>query len=360
MKKIILRLILFIFIVILIAGIYIGSKLYTRLYPSPTIKDSATTFIGFNHIGITVLDLDEMLDFYTRATGYPVSQRITIKENEAADELYGKTGIAFERAILKGPNMLLELTEFHNQTDTVITKMTPQGPGMTHTCYQSPEWESGYEKFKNIGVEMISRGDQPIDLGGYGVTYAYARDPEGNMLELEQMSQTLINLQIGKEFAENNSLWMTQVALISTDLPPLTAYYETVLGIEPYRVISVPNNPRFDEITNIDGVAFDSSWFRLDSQGKKMELMQFTHPLPTHQDAPPKRSTDLGYTFSFEVTDIQEEYKRLTDLGIEFISEPRVLGGFWEVFAVDVDGNIYSLRQATEPNSIYSLLNFSG
>ena len=34
---------------------------------------------------------------------------------------------------------------------------------------------------------MLSRGEGPVDLLGQGVTYAYAYDPEGNMLELEQL-----------------------------------------------------------------------------------------------------------------------------------------------------------------------------
>ena len=41
---------------------------------------------------------------------------------------------------------------------------------MTHTCFQSPGYDSGWDKFVAMGIDPLSRGDQPIDLGGYGIT----------------------------------------------------------------------------------------------------------------------------------------------------------------------------------------------
>lgn len=343
--------------ILLLGGIFLAYRINTRLNPGPTIEDSPTSIIGFNHVGISVRDLDEMLSFYQKATNYQLLKRIRVEENEAADRLYGKTGIAYETAILKGPNMLLELTEFAKQTDTLIRKMPPQGPGMTHTCYQSAEKRSGYDQFKQAGVGMLSRGEEPIDLGGYGVTYAYGYDPEGNMVELEQMSETVISLKIGTEWADQHPLWMTQVALISPDLPRLTEFYQKVLAIEAYRIGSYSGNPGFDEIANLDNLSFDAAWFGMDSQGKKLELMQYTNPA-TPSQLPQRALTDLGYTYSFEVLDIQQEYDRLKDLGIQFVSEPQLLDEFWSVFAFDVDGNPFSLRQAKSEDSLYSLQNF--
>lgn len=342
---------------LLIGGIYIAYRVNDRLNPGPTIKDSPTSFIGFNHVGIVVHDLDKMLAFYQAATGYELLDSVHISQNDAADMLYGQKDIQYKKAILKGPNMLLELTEFSNQTDTLIRKMPPQGPGMTHTCYQSVITNAGYDKFKQAGVEMLSRGDEAVDLGGYGVTYAYAYDPEGNMMELEQMSETLIGLNIGKEWAAQNPIWMTQVALISPDLPKLTDYYQKVFEMKPFRVGSYKDNPKFDEIANLDHMAFDAAWFGMDTQGKKLELMQYMNPA-TPPIGKKKKLTDLGYNFSFEVQHIQEEYDRMKNLGVEFVSEPQQLEEFWTVFAYDIDGNIFSLRQAIEKDSQYSLKNF--
>lgn len=342
---------------IILAAIYIAYKVDARLNPTPTITESSTSIIGFNHIGISVLDLDKMLSFYEQGTGYKLIKRFSVSNNKDADALFGQDSIAYEKAILQGPNMLLEFTEFANQSDTVITKRSPAGPGMTHTCYQSSQSRSNYQTFTDAGISMLSRGTEPIDLGGYGVTYAYGYDPEGNMIELEQMADILISLKIGKNWAKENPIWMTQVAILSHDLDGLVKFYKDILEIEPYRVGSYGSNVGLDAIVDTDSVAFDAGWFGMDTQGKKLELMQYTNPEQTKKGS--KRSiTDLGYTFSFEVLDIQKEYDRLKNLGVEVVSAPINIDEFLTFFAYDVDGNLFSMRQAIGENSIYSLKNF--
>ena len=89
-----------------------------------------------------------------------------------------------------------------------------------------------------------------------------------------------------------------------------------------------------------------------------MEFWQYHNPKTAKYQL--KRAvTDLGYSFSLEVTDIQQEYKRLLALGVDFISEPQQVGEFWQVYARDIDSNIFALRQPVNSKSSYSLLNFS-
>lgn len=45
----------------------------------------------------------------------------------------------------------------------------------------------------------------------------------------------------------------------------------------------------------------------------------------------------------------------MSDLGVGFISDPVLLGSFWQVHANDIDGNVFSLRQAVDPDSPYSV-----
>lgn len=175
---------------------------------------------------------------------------------------------------------------------------------------------------------MLSKGIEPIALGNYGVTYAYAHDPEGNMLELEQMSNFVIRLMIGKSWATENPLWMTQVGILSPNIINLTAFYQKVLEIEPYRVGTYSDNPAFGKVANLDTLAFQGAWFMLDGKGKKIELMQYEPPHATPNTTYKRKPTDLGYSYSFEVLDIQQEYQRLNTKGINFLSEPQQLGHF--------------------------------
>lgn len=342
----------------LIAIAFFGLKSYLS---SPTqaqsnITDSPSSIIGFNHVGISVLDLDKMLDFYQRTTSFELIIRETVKENPAADKLFGQEGISFERAVLKAPNMLLELTEFENQSDSIIENMPPQGPGMTHTCYQSAMARSGYALFKKGGIDMLTRGEKAVKLGNYAVSYAYGYDPEGNMLEMEQMSEDIISLNIDSDWAEKNPIWMTQVAILSPDIDALKAFYQTVLEIEPAREGLFKDNPAFDEVANLNDLSFKAAWFMLDGRGKKLELMEYQPPNATPKPTGKRRTTDLGYSYSYEVLDIDKEYQRLQAAGVEFVSEPQKLGNFVMVYAHDLDGNVFSLRQALEEE--LSLKNF--
>lgn len=347
---------IFLLLVVLAGGGYVYNYAMSLLAPRPSMLDSPTTFIGFNHIGISVLDLDKMVDFYKEATGYKVVRRYKVENNEVANKLYAQDSMVYERAILKGPNMLLELTEFADQPDSVSIEMPFYGPGMTHTCYQGPIDKPVYDKFKKAGADIISRGEGTVEVSSVRVSYAYAYDPEGNMMELEHMPNILVGMAVGKKWAAQNPMWMTQVALISPDINKLVDYYKDVLEIEPYRVNTYGPHPLIDEVVDHDSVRFEGAWFGMDTQGKKLEMMQYTEPV-TQQRPKPMRLTDLGYSFSFEVEDINKEYIRLKEKGVAFVSEPGRMDDFWMVYAHDPDGNIFSLRQIVDPNSALSLKN---
>ena len=324
-----------------------------------SIKDTTTTIMGVNHIGLSVKNLDEALSFYQKATGFELIKREKVSASAHTDTLFGQETLSYEIAILKAPNMLFELTEFSVNENAPLPNLPVQGPGMTHTCFPSPSTAPGYDKFRDAGTRFLTKGDKPVDIGGYGVTYAYGYDPEGNMFELEQLdSKVLAHSGYDSSWGDlGYDMWMSQVALVTPDIEKLMAFYEKVLGFKPYRKGSYKNNPKLDAITNTKDLALSGGWFKLNDKSKVMEIWQYKSPKTTAAPAS-RAATDLGYTYSLEVGDIQKEYQRLTKLGVDFISEPKRLSEFWQVFARDPDRNIFSLRQIIKPNSNYSLKNY--
>ncbi len=326
---------------------------------SAKVTDSAYSVLGINHIGLSVKDLDAMLGFYRQATGFELVSREQVANNDAADTLYGHKGLVYERAVIKAPNMMFELIEFTHNHDAVINDMPAQGPGMTHTCFQSPEADPGYTKFMQAGAKPLSRGDGPVDLGGYGVTYAYAHDPEGNMFEMEQLDGEILS-RAGYDSTwqeDGERLWMSQVGIATHNIERLMKYYQSILGFKPYRVREVGNNPRIDAIANIDDLHLIGGWFKMNHTSKVMEFWQYLNPATPVLEGP-RKVTDLGYSFSIEVGDLESEYNRLKQLGVAFVSEPVELSGYLQVYANDIDGNVFALRQAIDPTSLYSVRQF--
>lgn len=327
-----------------------------EINPNATITDSPTTLIGINHIGLSVKDLDSVLAFYQGVTGFKLVRRETVRNSTAADTLFGHPGIEYEIAVLMAPNMLFEFIQFKHNTRQSTRRMPAQGPGMTHTCFQTASDNSGYDKFRDAGAEILSRGNGPVDLGGYGVTYAYAYDGEGNMFEMEQLDTEPLAAvpSKGRWISQGHCMWMTQVALVTHDLERLTQWYEKVLGFAPNRKGDLANNPRLDEVVNYDDLSLKASWFQMDSTCKTLELWQYRNP-ETHASTGKRAVTAFGYSYSIEVGDIQSEYARMIDLGVEFVSEPVLMGNYWQAYAHDIDGNAFALRQWVDPNSPYSL-----
>lgn len=319
-------------------------------------RDSSTIF-AINHIGLTVRDLDQMVNFYQGVCGFKVLSQQKIGSDVASSKLLGIKNVSFKKVVLQAPNLLFELTEFNPLRDSIIRKMPPEGPGMTHTCFQSPSWNPGYDKFIKNGIQPLSKGDHAIDLGGYGITYAYAHDPEGNMIEMEQLDQDVLE-KSGRDstLLAKHPLWMTQVALISPDVEKLAAFYEKLLGKSADRKGAYKDNLKLDSIANRDQLELKAIWINMDGPAKMMELMQYINPKtgPTVAQQP----TDLGYHFSYETTDIQAEYNRMKEMGVDIISQPQDMGQYWAFYARDIDGNLFALRQVKEATSPYSAKNF--
>ena len=342
------------FLVVLI--VFSGTSGAFEVNKEASIKDTTTTILGINHIGLSVRDLDKVLAFYKQTTNFELVRRETVTHNKHADALFAYPGISYEIAVLKAPNMLFELVEFSHNQSQPIKRMPPEGPGMTHTCFQSPSTNPGYDKFVNAGAELLSRGDAPVDIGGYGVTYAYAYDPEGNMVELEQLDGKVLS-RAGYDNAWQDlgeDMWMSQVALATHDLDALVNFYQRALGFDPYRKADISGRDKFDDITDIDDLHLKAAWYRLNETSKVLEIWEYVNPV-TPKFEGSRDVTALGYSFSLEVGDIQAEFKRLTQLGVQFIGEPVKLNDFWQVYARDLDGNIFSLRQATDPDSALSV-----
>jgi catechol 2,3-dioxygenase-like lactoylglutathione lyase family enzyme len=324
--------------------------------PAANVKDTSTSILGLNHIGLSVKDLDKTLAFYQEATNFEVVSRETVSQNKDADLLFGHPGIVYEAAVLKAPNMLLELIEFEHNKDAEISHMPAKGPGMTHTCYQSPASNPGWDKFANAGATPLTWGGKPVDLGGYGVTYGYAYDPEGNMMELEQLDGEILT-RSGYDTTwkvMGVDMWMTQVALVTHDIERFMSFYYGVLGFEPYRKAVLQDNAKADQIVGYEDSHVLAGWFKMNETSKMIEIWQYVNPVTTEFTGT-RDVTDLGYSFSLEVGDIQKEYQRLTDLGLEFVSEPVKLGEFWQAYTHDVDGNVFSLRQAIDADSELSV-----
>ena len=312
--------------------------------PPVPVRVNDSTVIGFNHIGVSVSALQASVKLYTEAASFEehASKQLS---NTAAEQASGFNNARAGRTTLACQNGYLELSQYDASVAGPPEKIPVEGPGITHVCYQSPTSRDLYGRFKERGAKPVSRGNAPVDLGGYGVYYAYERDADGIMFETEHMDEPHFE----------GPLWFSHVALVSPDIDRLVDFYQNIIGFEPTRRSDQVTGPRFDDVADHDDTFIRAAWFNM--RNMILELWQFIEPV-TPEAGPPIPYERIGYNkFAFEVTDIQSDYKRLAESGVEFLSEPVQNDVSTEVFGRDPDGNLFSLIQpaADSGNSIIAL-----
>lgn len=287
-------------------------------------------------VGVSVKNLDRAVAFYLNAAGFKEDARVRIENDGAIQELFGIKNSGYTSSILQAKTTGLEIIQFESPSpDSDQLRMPVIGPGITHVCYQSPSTDPAYAKFKNAGASLISRGDHPIDLAGAGITYAYLRDPDGNIFESEQLDQPPLPY----------SVWMGHVSLVTNNIERLSSFYSTILlgNASPSPKARFAKGPKMDEVADLDNLEIWMVWIR--GLNLTLEFCQYDKPA-TPQPTGKRPVQRFGYNWiKFEVDHLQEEYKRLLQLGVEFQSTPVQTQGAWAVLGYDPDGNPFQLIQ---------------
>ena len=136
----------------------------------------------FNHVGVSVTDIDASIAFYRDMLG--MEQLMDIipfggPDIEAIMDIPGVTG----RMCMIGKGTLnLELFEFDRSEPRGKNYPVSDG-GYTHFGVEVDDIEATYEKLKAAGVRMHS---PIISFNGGTMRASYCRDPDGNVFEIMQ------------------------------------------------------------------------------------------------------------------------------------------------------------------------------
>ncbi len=296
-------------------------------------KISKPKILGINHIGATVKNLDKSVEFYEKVFGLKKVDSIIYKKSFKKYAFVNR-----KLAILSGPNANIHLTEFDQKGLENIDPIV--GPGITHICYQVPSTKPVYSNFKPNGAIILSRGNAPVDLGGYGIYYTYVRDPNQILFENEQMDTP--------HFQEDT--WIGHVAIACTHIDKMVDFYTKFLGKDTHRRSEVSkDNPKLDAIGDIDNIRLKGAWFR--TENMVFEFWQYLNPKPNLK-ADNKAQNSIGYTYiSFEVENCKEEYKRLKALGFKILQKPTKAKNC-QFQLRDPEGNLLLIQEIHDETSL--------
>lgn len=145
-------------------------------------------FAGTDHIGLTVPDLDEAIDFFERVfgaevivrhAGYSPRPEVNVRNFARRADV-----VVLGIALIRVADMNFELLAYESGADAGAWPSTSD-PGGHHVAFYVHDLDAAVSLLREDGIEVL--GD-PLDLGGDeagpGARFVYFRAPWGLFLEL--------------------------------------------------------------------------------------------------------------------------------------------------------------------------------
>ena len=140
--------------------------------------------IKFRHVGITVNNLEIMLDFYGRILGFD-KQKVALEEGEYIDNFSGLSNVRVTTAKLSNgvDEVMIELLKYHSHSAPDM-KSDLTNPGITHFALTVSDLNLLYERCIDEGI-VFNAPPQSSPDGNALVTFC--KDPEGNLIEVVEV-----------------------------------------------------------------------------------------------------------------------------------------------------------------------------
>lgn len=147
-------------------------------------RDARLDIVGFEHVGLTVEDLDRSLRFYSDLLGFDV---VSIRESSAQylRDIVGYPTVTMRVALLKLPvgTLSLELLEYCN-VDRQHVRLRNGDPGSSHIAFKVRAIREAVDALMENDVDVLSPPVLITEGPNRGRKAVYAVDPDGYRIEL--------------------------------------------------------------------------------------------------------------------------------------------------------------------------------
>ncbi len=146
-------------------------------------EDTIVRVRSFSHTGITVADFNRAVRFYWDVFGCPL-----VGVSDAPTErIQGFFGVDAPEPTCKigwirvPGGAVIEIFEF--RPDRPAAEVAWNRVGLTHLCFNVRDTARWHDYLADKGVEIVSRPER----SPHGHTLFFARDPDGNLIELTDL-----------------------------------------------------------------------------------------------------------------------------------------------------------------------------
>ncbi len=296
---------------------------------------------GIHHVALVVRDLVSAERYYCAATGM---HRLSVEAGQPiahpSQQLAASENLRVGQSLLAGRNCYLELLAPQWPSGAPDTEANPiNRPGIRHFCVQNFDCTILEKAVLGHGGSLIA---PPLDLGT-GNQYAYARDPESNIMEIEGLPYAPVE----------EPTWTGHVAIVTRDMDRAIAFYAPLFGTELQNRGRFGPGPQFDRMAGLVDVRIEGAW--LQAGNMLLEMWQF-HAPESPVETKPRQFFDPGYShLCLETDTLDEDAVRMVQLGGTLLTECSGNDQLRTVFACDPEGNVIELLEPREPASALSI-----
>jgi glyoxylase I family protein len=145
--------------------------------------------VKFRHVALIVEDLEKMRNFYETVMGFSCVRSMYI-DSEDFRRGIGVPGSSAHGVVLRIQNTDVEIEMFQILPLLARNKdiSSTNAPGFRHLAFSVTDLDAIYQELIGIGVSFVEKPifvSEPKEVAGLG--FAYFKDPEGNLIELNQL-----------------------------------------------------------------------------------------------------------------------------------------------------------------------------
>ncbi len=253
--------------------------------------------VGVHHIGVAVRSIESVMPLYVTAAGL---RRVDIDGGRTAVAAAAHGGGVVEDCMLAGPNAYVRLHQRRQAAYAQITEPSPiNRPGIRHLCIQSHDCAGLERAVYSAGGDLIA---PPLDLGT-GNQYAYARDRERNIIEIEGLPYAPVT----------QPTWIGHVAIVTEEMDSTLALFAELLGVTATGRRVIGPTKQIDRMGGLSNAQLEGAW--LPASNMLLEFWEFKSPryegLVGRAGGP-----ETGYShIAFETDDLAGDSARLFALG---------------------------------------------
>jgi catechol 2,3-dioxygenase-like lactoylglutathione lyase family enzyme len=284
-------------------------------------KGHAQSGTRIDAVGITVLDMDRALNFFTKVLPFEKISEVEVSGTEY-EKLKGVFGIRYKKVRLRLGDEEIELTDYLTDGGRSIPEDSRSNDlWFQHIAIVVSNMDSAYARLRKFNVQHVSTSPQTLPKGipaAEGIKAFYFRDPAGHNLELIYFPEGKGN---PKWQNANGKIFLgidhTAIGISNTEQ---SKKFYSALGVN-FKGESFNFGMEQEHLNNVEGARLHISGNRAD-EGMGLEFLEYQHPKNGRAYPKDERADDLVHWETMVTTnDINALFKKLQNSNVTFISK---------------------------------------